>query len=185
MRRFARLPPLQEPDTGKSLIFPVVAWALNEHMKKQLHQINPLVLVADAARAQFFTLESESKRLVERNTLINSAGRLREQDLTSGGQGRSFDSQGAGRHAMEPSSGAKESAMQSFAEEVAKQLPQQLAEFGARHLILVAAPKFLGAIRKVLPGEAKNALYYEIDADFTTHGADAITEAVNKRLRED
>ena len=154
-------------------------------MKKQLHQINPLVLVADSARAQFFTVEAESKQLVERNTFVNGAARLRDQDLTAGSQGRSFDSRGAGRHAMEPGSGAKESAVQAFAEEVAKAVPQQLSNFGARQLILVAAPKFLGLLRKVLPADAKNALYFEIDADFTTHRANEITEAVNKRLYED
>ena len=154
-------------------------------MKKQLHQINALVVVADAARAQFFTLDSESRQLVEHNTLVNGAGRLRDQDLTTDGRGRSFDSGGAGRHAMEPSSSAKESAVQTFAEDVAKQLPDQLSGSGARHLILVAAPKFLGLLRKVLPSDAKSAVYFEIDADFTTHAANEITEAINKRLRAD
>jgi protein required for attachment to host cells len=162
-----------------------MGWAFNEGMKKQLHQINPLVLVADSARAQFFTLESESKQLVERSTFVNGAARLRDQDLTAGDRGRSFDSRGGGRHGMEPSSGAKESAVQAFAEEVAKQVPEQLSDCGARQLILVAAPKFLGLLRKVLPADAKNALYFEIDADFTTHAANEITEAVNRRLRED
>ena len=154
-------------------------------MKKQLHQVNPLVVVADAARAQFFTVGPESKLLVERSTLVNSAGRLRDQDLTSDGGGRSFDRRAGGRHAIEPSTGAKDSAVQAFAEEVAKQLPDELSRLGARNLVLVAAPRFLGLLRKVLPADAKKALYYEIDAEFTTHGADEITEAINKRLREE
>ncbi len=153
-------------------------------MKKQLHQINPLVVVADAARAQFFTVNAVTRKLVERSTLINYAGRMRDQDLTSDGQGRSFDSGGAGRHAMQPSSSAKQNATVSFAEEVAQQVPERMTEWNARDLILVAAPKFLGQLRKVLPSGPQNALYFQINADYTTHSADQITDAVNRRLGE-
>ena len=153
-------------------------------MKKQLHQVNPLVVVADAARAQFFTVSAETRKLVERSTLINCAGRMRDQDLTSDVNGRSFDTGGAGRHAMGPSSSAKQNAAVSFAEEVAQQVPEQMAGLNVRDLILVATPRFLGQLRKVLPSSAQHALYFEINADYTTHSTDQITNAVNRRLRD-
>ena len=147
-----------------------------------LKYVNPLVLVADASRAQFFTLDGESAKLVECATLINNVGRSSEQELGADRQGRSFDSQGSGRHAMEARTSAKDHAMQGFAQEVADELPRQLTNAGLRNLILIAAPRFLGVLRKSLNEEAKAALYCEIDGEYTTHTPQQIAEVISKKL---
>ena len=147
-----------------------------------LKYVNPLVLVADASRAQFFTLNTESEKLVECATLINNVGRASEQDFVADRQGRSYDSQGGGRHAMEAKTSAKDHAMQGFATQVAQEVPRQLAAGDLRNLILIAAPRFLGVLRKALNEDAKAALYCEIDGEYTTHTPHQIAEVINKKL---
>jgi protein required for attachment to host cells len=147
-----------------------------------LKYVNPLVLVADASRAQFFTFDDEAGKLVECATLINNVGRASEQDLGADRQGRSFDSQGSGRHAMEAKTSAKDHAMQGFAQQVAEEVPRQLAGTGLRNLVLIAAPRFLGVLRKALSEDAKAALYCEIDGEYTTHTPQQIAEVVAKKL---
>lgn len=60
------------------------------------------VIVLDSAQARIFTADTRLGPLAEAGNLIHGEGRLRNQDLISDDGGRAFDSQGSGRHGMEP-----------------------------------------------------------------------------------
>ena len=77
------------------------------------------VVVAESSRARIFSVESRTSPLKEVDDLINSASRLKGEELVSDDVGRSFDSHGhGGRHAMEPRTQPKETEVLHFAHDV-------------------------------------------------------------------
>ncbi len=65
------------------------------------------LIVADGARARFFERKSASE-LSEFDVMVSPEGRTDEGSLASDRPGRSFDSRGDGRHAMEPGHSARD-----------------------------------------------------------------------------
>lgn len=87
---------------------------------------------------------------------------FRSGDLKTDRPGRTFDSAGAHRHAMEPHSDPQREAKRSFATELAAGLQDQLRAKAFDRLVLVAAPATLGDLRKALPKPLLAAVYAEI-----------------------
>ncbi len=143
-----------------------------------------LVLVADAARARFFSPISESDKLQEVETLVNGSARLSGKKLQSDRQGRSFDSVGGGRHAMEPSANHKDQVSKNFAQDVAHRLDELVGGTDYLHIALIAAPAFLGHLRKSLHPNTKNKVIVEISKDLTTKDANDIAERVLQQIRK-
>ncbi len=85
----------------------------------------------------------------------------REQELVSDRPGRAFDSLGGGRHAMEPPTRARDQARQRFAHRIGEFLSDAVATGEARHIVLLAGPKFLGLLREELSQSARQAVFYE------------------------
>jgi len=49
-------------------------------------------------------------------------------------------------------------------------------------LVVVAAPRFLGELRKAMTPAVKQALHSEIDGDYTTHTPQQIGKVLSKKL---
>lgn len=120
------------------------------------------VVVASNAGAVIYQAENRASPLEECETLANPEYQLREQDINADRPGRSFDSQGEGRHAMEPSTDAKEQAAIRFARQLSDRL--EAGRLGGEYdnLVLVAAPKFLGRLRRELSEPTNSSIVYEI-----------------------
>ena len=143
-----------------------------------------LILVADAARARFFAPVSETNKLQEFETLVNGVARLSGTDLQSDRDGRSFDSVGGGRHAMESAAKAKDQALNKFVQDVAHRLGELADSTDYANIALIAAPAFLGNLRKSLNPNTQRKVAAEISKDLTAADASDIAENVIRQMRK-
>jgi protein required for attachment to host cells len=124
------------------------------------------ILVADQARARIFHGQGNS-RLHEVETLLNPDARINEQEIVSDRPGRAFDSAGSGRHSMGSPVDPKEEEAIRFAKQVTDRLERGRQEGAFERLVLVAAPHFLGLLRKDLHTPLASMVSHELNKDLT------------------
>lgn len=134
------------------------------------------VLVADAAKARWFTVETPAGELIELETIAHPEARLHERhvetdniELTTDKQGRQRD-HGIGAHGrseMGEGIDPKDAQIQHFAWELAQMMDKERAKGNLERLYLVAPPKFLGMIRQEMSHELKKTVAEEIDKDMS------------------
>ena len=98
----------------------------------------------------------------------------REAEFASDRPGRAFDSFGSGRHAMGTGESGRDHELRRFAKEVADYLNRAIAAGEFRHIVLIAAPGFLGHLRARLSDVARRAVVYEAAKDLTDLDVDDI-----------
>ena len=135
------------------------------------------VLVADSGRARLFQRE-EGHALKEVETFVCPEERLQEQEMTSDRGGRSFDSKGGGRHAMEPGTCQREHAAIGFAAELGERLESLRTAGELDKLVLMAAPRFLGHLRAELGDQVLRQVVLTVDKDLTQHTPADIAEHI-------
>jgi protein required for attachment to host cells len=109
------------------------------------------IVVADEAVAEFY--EQEKKYSPARMTFMmnNDAARQKTDDLITDRGGRSFDSFGAGRHTMaREKTDPKTQEAKVFAKLIAGRIVAAVHSGEIRDFGLIAAPRFLGLLRKAL-----------------------------------
>lgn len=129
--------------------------------------IRTWVLIADAAHARVFETGGKGSGLsvVEDMTLD---GRLQpSHEIGTDRPGRSFDSVGTGRHAMESPSDPHREQKRQFARRIAEAIQARQAARSFDRLVLVAPPVTMGDLRAVLPDKVKAAVTAEVIADLT------------------
>lgn len=136
------------------------------------------VVVAEQSRARLFLRDRSSKVFRELEDMTNPEARLHEKDLVSDRPGRSFDSRGENRHAMEMKTGPAKQVAIRFARDICKQLESTRNNY--EKLILVAPPQFLGMLRDNLPDTLKKVVIREIDKELVRKDINEI----EKYLRE-
>ncbi|MEH6526832.1 MAG: host attachment protein [Sneathiella sp.] len=109
------------------------------------------VVVANSTHARFLLNDGPGHGLVEIRDLDLKQDHLDAHDLAADRSGRTFDSNGPSKHAMEPSRDLVRLEEKKFAGKVAVLLENKLKEDCFDRLILVAAPTTLGDIREALP----------------------------------
>jgi len=134
---------------------------------------NTWVVVADGTRARLFN-RHKNRKLEEFDVLLSPEHRLHEGDLVSDRDGRSFDSNGAGRHAMGNKNSAKDHEMANFAKRLASRLEQGRTAGLVGRLVLVAPPRFLGQLRANLSASATEMVALSIDKELTLLSADKL-----------
>lgn len=87
----------------------------------------------------------------------------RAQDIMADKPGRSHSSVGYGRSAMEYSSDPVREEQHRFAVEIADKLEHYAAKNAFENLVICAAPKTLGDLRKLLSAHVKERTIAEID----------------------
>jgi len=121
------------------------------------------VLVADSSHARIFEAESSRGSLKELTDLIHPESRLHAQKLTSDLPGRTFDSNGHGRHDLEERTDVKESEAINFARKINEYLEKSRIKGAFRRLVVAATPSFLGILRKTLNSNTSKMVTQEID----------------------
>ena len=125
------------------------------------------ILIANGARARLFSNNGPGHgvKLVSDEELagVNLPGR----EIMSDRPGRTFDSVGAGRHAKEPRTDAREIEKRSFAHELAAMLDDGLKQGKFERLVLVAPPGELGLLRADLPPAVHKRVSAELNKDLT------------------
>lgn len=135
------------------------------------------IVVADASRARVFQCVENGRAFAEVEDFAHPEGRARAADLKSDAMGRYFGkgerSQG---HAAAPDTDPVEHENDVFARTLAAHLDQahQQGRFG--RLWIVAAPKFLGRLRKEFSGNLASAIDREVDKDLSGMSARDIQE---------
>jgi len=129
------------------------------------------VVSANSSRATLYTAKSPIAPLELQFQLNHPEARMKSSELVSDRAGRTFDSQGQGRHAMEQRVDPHEHERELFAREVAQQLESLRSRHAIDELVLVAAPAFLGELRAALSDPLKALISKEISKDYT--GLDA------------
>ncbi len=139
------------------------------------------VVVADTSRARIFSAETPASQLQETETLTHPAARLHPGDLVSDRQGRDRNS-GNGSHNMGKETETKEEEAIRFATEVCNRLEKGRIQCQFDKLYIVAAPSFLGHIRKHQTPALKKVIAGEISKNMALKEAGEIKKCLPEYL---
>ncbi len=133
------------------------------------------ILVADATRARIFLNEGRGHGVTELPEHKLESDLKASREIDADRPGRTFDSGGQGRHAMEPPTDAKRHAKRNFAKEIANMLAKTYQTKDFDRLVLIAPPTTLGDLRDALPKNVAGAVHQEIAKDLTPLGIKELT----------
>ena len=139
-------------------------------------------VVANSARARFFSTDSTNGTLTELEDIIHPSSRLHGRDLETVAQPRVHDSNGPARHAMDPDTSIKEQQSIDFARELAHHLDNERNKGSFKKLYIIASPHFLGLLRGSLNQHVSQMLVQSVDKDLTQHSMDEIRSHLPERL---
>jgi len=128
------------------------------------------IIAADESRARVLQVLDREQRLAEIDDLVNPAGRAQDRELQTDAEPRFNGSQG-GPASDSERQGAVEHSARTFAREVGRYLDKARNEHRYDQLVLVAPPKFLGALRKELHKEVEKLVTEELPKDLSWFNA--------------
>lgn len=128
------------------------------------------ILAADRVRARLFENQGVEGAVVEIASFVNPEGRLPTGSRGDSRPPRSFESVGAARHAIEPHTTPAEKVRERFARQLRDALEAGRVENRFDHLVLIAPPRFLGALRGVMGKNLSRHIIKEIE-----HGETELT----------
>ncbi len=137
------------------------------------------VVVADARRAEIYSLDKRHGPLTIVQLLTSEEARAREQDLVADGPGRAFDPAGPGRHAMEPAQTEKQHVRAEFAQRIAHELAAARKAGRFKQLVIVAAPAMLGELRAHLDAPTASCVAAAFDKEVTGQDPDTILQLID------
>jgi len=132
------------------------------------------VVVADNVRARIFASHSVINHLEEIEGFAHPEGRLANSELVADSAGKSVDQHGS----LDPATSARDEEEQNFARLLGRHLKALHNQQHFEQLILIASPKFLGMLRKALPGPLDQLVTQTIDKDLTTADVDTIIDYI-------
>lgn len=138
------------------------------------------VLVADGARARLLTRTTKTAPFVPALDREFIGSNIPSREIDADRPGRSFDSAGEGRHAMEPPTDPKRKRKADFARELAILLDAAAKRGDFDQLVVVAPPQALGDLRAEFSEAVRGRIVEEINKDLV----EASTEELTARLDE-
>jgi protein required for attachment to host cells len=108
------------------------------------------IAVADSTRAKIFTPAEKGQALEQVQELHHAGSRTHERELITDRPGRTFDSNGPGRHALSESVSPREHEAWKLCKELADEIESARAQGKFDRLFLVAGPSLLGELKKRL-----------------------------------
>lgn len=129
--------------------------------------ITTWILVANGSEA-FIARNLGPGRGIEKDLEAEFHGQnIPNREIMADAPGRSFDSGGQGRHAMERPSDPQRVNQQAFAHEIATHIDKAASKSKFDRLVVVAAPQMLGELRQSLSNAAKAKVTGELAKDLT------------------
>ncbi len=125
------------------------------------------ILIAHRGGARLFEHTGRSTGLKLLHDIPHPEGRLKNQDINADKHGRTFDSKGKGRHAKGTAQDPVDNVANQFAHQLAHLLDDGRTHNRYHHLVLVAAPRFLGELRGVLDHHTQALIKAELDKDLS------------------
>ena len=139
------------------------------------------VVVADTSRARIFSAENARSEMVEIQTLTHPEARLHEGDLVSDKAGRERDS-GATSHDMGGQTSAKKEEEIRFANMLSHTLESGRTSGQFNKLYIVAAPGFLGTLRKHRSSALQKMVSAEVSKNLAAHAPSEIRKHLPERF---
>lgn len=139
------------------------------------------IVVADTHRARIFKADKPNAPLVEMETLTNPAARQHEGDIVSDRSGHVMNGT-TGGHDLGNKDDAKQEEANRFAAEVCQHLEKGRNGKAFDKLYVLAAPAFLGLLRKHVSSPLKNLISDEIAKDLTTQPPERIRSQLPEYL---
>ncbi len=130
-----------------------------------MHKQETWILVANSAFAKIFSVEKVGV-LKEVKKFEHPESHLRDRDLWSDKPGRSFESMGPTRHALEPHESFHQQEAKQFARELTHYLEAERGNGSYQRLYVSASPTFLSMLRQ----------------NITPHTAQLVVDTLNKDL---
>jgi protein required for attachment to host cells len=127
--------------------------------------IRTWIVIADGANARAFESHGPAQRLAPVETMTMSGDHRASHELLADRPGRTNESVGPTRHAIEPATDPHRDLKRTFAEHVVDTLTAQLAAKSFDRLVLVAPPKTLGDLRAALTPTLRSVLHAEVAKD--------------------
>ncbi len=140
------------------------------------------ILVADAARARLFASGVIDGALNELEDIVNPEGRRTDPDASRDRPPRVMESMGHMSHAIAPHTSPEEKVADRFARELNELLERGRVEHRYERLILVAPPRFLGALQGALGKHVRDCVVAHVDKDLTTLPAMEIQSRLASKL---
>ena len=138
------------------------------------------ILVADEHVAKFFVNCGPGKGI----TPLPEFGLTREvyssTSTITDQQGRVFDITGEGRHALEPRSDPKNKQAKAFLKMTVQTLEEAVRRKAFDRFILVAPPKAMSEIRRILPPQMRHNIRGELVKDLTHASTDELGRHLDK-----
>lgn len=125
------------------------------------------VVVADAAMARFYKNMGPGSGLSPLPEHSMSGDVPKGQDIMADDRGRAFSSVGSHRSGMEPKTDPRELVEIEFLRSLSEKLDELQRASAFDRLIIAAAPKALGEIRKALSPAVQGQLEATLDKDLT------------------
>jgi protein required for attachment to host cells len=149
---------------------------------KTMHAILTWVVVVDAQRMRILATSGIGKGLRQIQVFANPAGHGFARDLGSDRPGRTRESLGKTRHALEPHVDPHRQAKHDFAAELAHHLEAAARAKIFERLVLVAPPQMLGDLRACLGRLATARLIAEIPKDLGKTSLSGISKNLSAAL---
>jgi protein required for attachment to host cells len=149
------------------------------------------ILVADQADARIYELSARGEPLAFIRELQNSQARLHERDLVSDRPARRFaNAPNAKRrgsvvhHATGGESTQHKHLAEHFARELAEELEKERAAGAYDHLVIMAAPAFLGMLRSQIGKAVQACVVAEVHHDLVHQSEQVVREHLPKEVGE-
>jgi protein required for attachment to host cells len=128
------------------------------------------IVTADASRARVLQV-ADRERLVEIEDFVNPEGRLHNREINTDAKGRFAGPDRPGGHSSDDEERTVEHYNELFAKRVADYLEKARNDHRYDQLVLVAAPKLLGQLRKELDKEVEKLVAEELPKDLSWFNA--------------
>jgi protein required for attachment to host cells len=138
------------------------------------------IVVADQAEAIFYDAPSLDARPKEVGRISDPLAHKHDRDLGSDRPGRSYESVGGARHAIERENDPRYEEAVRFARRISCRLDDALHRGEFEELVVAAGPPFLGLMRAEMSQQVKKRVVHEIRKDLV-HGP---VEALRRHLPE-
>lgn len=136
------------------------------------------IVVSDSARARILTTNRRKTRLVEVKEFLHPQSRVHEEEVATEKLDRSFRSEAPGRHDMSETLSPKKHEAWKLCKELANEIEAGRTRGEFERLVIVAAPAFLGELRKRMSDPTSRLIVAELDKELA--GMD--TEEIRKHL---
>ena len=128
------------------------------------------IVAADASRARILQV-TDRERLVEVEDLTNPQGRLHNREINTDAKGRFAGPDRPGGHSSGDEDHTVDHYNEMFAKRIAEYLDHARNEHRYDQLVIVAAPKVLGLMRKELGKEVGKLVAEELPKDLSWFNA--------------